>query len=90
MVTINRHRAARNGEQLAGVAKGFLGKYRQHGRIIKTASKAATASQSAEHMIVAIFSRPEFIETAFTRVALVNGAGFVLTYSRRVYGQAAE
>lgn len=89
MVTINRHRAARNGEQLAEVANRVLGNYRQHGRIIKAASKPATASQPAEHMIVVNFVRPDFIEMAFTRLALVNGAGFVLTYSRRVYGQAA-
>ena len=89
MVTINRHRAARNGEQLAGVANRILGNYRQHGRIIKAASKPATASQPAEHMIVVSFVRPDFVEMAFTRLALANGAGFALTYSRRIHGQAA-
>lgn len=89
MLTINLHRAATGGEQLAEVANRIVGNYRQHGRIVKTASKPATPGAPAEHLIVAIFGRPAVLEAAFTRIHLVNGTGFATTYSRRVYGENA-
>jgi hypothetical protein len=87
MVTINLHRAATNGEKLAEIANRIVGNYRQNGRILKTASKPATATDPAEHFIVAMFGRPSFLEAAFTRIHLVNGIGFATTYGRRVYGE---
>lgn len=87
MVTINLHRAATDGDKLADIANRIVANYRQAGRVLKTASKPATANEPAEHLIVVIFGRPNFLEAAFTRIHLVNGVGFATTYGRRIYGE---
>lgn len=87
MLTINLHRAATDGEKLADIANRIAGNTRQHGRILKTASRPAIASQPAEHLIAAVFGRPSFLEAAFTRVHQVKNTGFATTYSHRIYGE---
>jgi hypothetical protein len=89
MVTLNRHRAATNGDGLAQVANGVLGNYRQHGKILRTTSKPASVNQPAEHFIAVAFGRPTFLEVAFTRIFLLKGTGFTLTYSYRIYDAKA-
>ncbi len=88
MITINLHRAAKDGDALANVANGVLENYkRAGGRVIRTDSKPRTDSAPAEHLVVVIFPRPTMIEIAFARFVLVDGTGCVLVYSHRDYGE---
>ncbi len=89
MFTINRHPAVKNGDQLADVANRVAENYKRNGRIIRTASRQAGPIFDVEHLAVVMFTRPEFIEVAFTRFLLVNGTGFALTYSKRIHDRAA-
>ncbi len=89
MVTINRHAAVKNGDQLADVANRVAENYKRNGRIIRTASRQAGPNFDVEHLAVVIFVRPEFSETAFTRFMLADGAGFAVTYSKRIHDRAA-
>lgn len=89
MITINVHESVRNGEQLADLANRVLANYQNHGKIVRTDSKPRTSQHEAEHFIVALLGNPAFLETAFARVALVDGIGVVAVYSHRVYGKEA-
>ena len=89
MITINVHGAVGNGDQLAGVANKVLSNYQTHGKIVRTDSKPRTAERPAEHLIVAVLGNPAFLEAAFARCVLVDGAGVVVVYSHRVYGKQA-
>lgn len=89
MVTINVFEAVRTGEQLAGVANKVLGNYQARGKVLRTDSKPRTADRPAEHLIVAVLGDPAFLEAAFARLLLVEGSGYVVVRSHRVYGKAA-
>ena len=89
MVTVNAFDAVRTGEQLAEVANKVLGNYQARGNILRTDSKPRTADRPAEHLIVAALGDPAFLEAAFARLLLVDGAGYVVVRSHRVYGKAA-
>lgn len=89
MVTVNVHETVTNGEQLAEAANRVLGGYKSHGKILRTDSKPRTADRPAEHLIVAVLGGPTYLETAFARLLLVDGVGFVAVYSHRVYGKPA-
>lgn len=89
MVTVNVFEAVRTGEQLAEVANKVLGNYQARGKILRTDSKPRTADRPAEHLIVAALGDPAFLEAAFARLLLVDGAGYVVVRSHRVYGKAA-
>ena len=88
MVTINIYPKAKDGKALAATANSVLTNYKANkGSILKTASVPKTATRPAEHLIVVVFGRPEFIEVAFARFKMQGGAGRALIYSHRVYGQ---
>ena len=88
MITINLHRAAKDGDALANVANGVLENYKSAGgRVIRTDSKPRTDTSPAEHLVVVIFPQPTMIEIAFARFMLVDGMGCVVVYSRREYGE---
>ncbi len=89
MFTINRHATVKTGDQLADIANRTAENYKRHGRIIRTASRQAGPNFDVEYLAVAMFVTPEFIEVAFTRFLLANGAGFALTYSKRIHDRAA-
>jgi hypothetical protein len=89
MVTVNTHDAVRNGEQLAALANSIRGDYQAHGKILRTDSKPRTPQRPAEHLIVAVFGRPEFIEAVFARIVLVDGTGVAAVYSHRIHGKEA-
>jgi hypothetical protein len=89
MVTINVHPAVANGDQLADLANRVLGTYQSHGKIVRTDSKPRTPQRPAEHLVVAVLGNPSFLEAAFARFVLVDGAGLVTVYSHRVYGKDA-
>ena len=88
MVTINVYRQAKDGEALAAVANAVLENYKaKKGLVVKTDSVPRTANKPAEHLIVVVFGRPEFIEAAFSRFRLNDGVGTAVTYSHRIYGR---
>jgi hypothetical protein len=89
MITINVHEGVRNGDELADLANRVLANYQSHGKIVRTDSKPRTPQHPAEHFIAALLGNPAFLETAFSRVTLVDGVGVVTVYSHRVYGKDA-
>jgi hypothetical protein len=89
MLTVNVFESVRTGEQLAEVANKVLGNYQARGKVLRTDSKPRTADRPAEHLIVAALGDPAFLEAAFARLLLADGAGYVVVRSHRVYGKAA-
>lgn len=90
MLTINFYPEANDGEGLALIANQVLETYKtQNGKVLKTNSVPRTVKQPAEHLIVAVFGRPEFLEAVEARFKMVNGRGVSIIYSHRVYGKDA-
>jgi hypothetical protein len=89
MVTVNVFETVATGEQLAELANRVLGNYQASGKILRTDSKPRTADRPAEHLLVAALGNPAFLEAAFARLLLKDGAGYVVVRSHRVYGKAA-
>jgi hypothetical protein len=89
MITINVHEAVVNGDQLADLANRVLGNYQSVGKILRTDSKPRTLKREAEHLAVALLGGPTFLEAAFARLVLVDGVGYVIVYSHRIYGKDA-
>src|SRR5476651_1415209 len=88
MMTINAYPSVHDGERLAETANAVLENYKKHeARVLKTLSVPRTADRSAEHLIAVGFTRPPFIEVAFARFKLVDGAGYSFVYSHRIYGE---
>lgn len=89
MITLNLHTKVRQGEQLAGLANQVLANYQRHGKLLQTRSTPRTATQPAEHLMVAVLGTPQLLEASFARCRLHDGAGLVAVVSHRVYGPAA-
>ena len=90
MVTLHTYPKAKDGEALAEMANSTLSNYKAaKGIIIKTSSVAKTATRPAEHLIVVVFGRPDFLEAAFARFRMHNGVGTSVIYSHRIYGKKA-
>lgn len=90
LVTIHFYRNAKDGEALAATANAVLENYKANkGLVAKTDSVPKTKDKAAEHLIVVIFGRPEFIEVAFARFRMHDGVGTAVIYSHRVYGKKA-
>lgn len=88
MITANVYPAVKNGEALAKTANGILETYKANkAMVVRTNSIPRTASKEAEHLIVVLFPRPDFIEASFCRVLMNNDAGASLVYSHRIYGK---
>jgi len=89
MVTLLVYRNVRDGEGLAATASTVLETYKANKAVVvKTDSVPRTQSKPAEHLIVVIFGRPEFIEVAFSRFRIYNGLGSAVVFSHRIYGKA--
>ena len=89
MVTINTYPAADEGEKWAQTANADLENYKRSGKVLRTNSVRATDERPAEHFIAVLFTRPDFVEAAFARFALVDGEGHSFVYSHRFYGSKA-
>jgi hypothetical protein len=89
MITINVHEAVVNGDQLAALANRVVGNYQRVGKILRTDSKPRMPRREAEHLAVALLQTPTFLEAAFARFLLVDGVGYVIVYSHRIYGKEA-
>jgi hypothetical protein len=88
MVTINFYPEARDGEALAATANAVLENYKSHkAMVLKTDSVPRTPERPAEHYIAVMFGQSNFIEAAFARFQLVDGAGCSIVYSHRIYGE---
>jgi hypothetical protein len=87
MVTIHVYQKAKDGESLAAIANAVLENYKTNkAMVVKTYSVPRANDKPAEHLIVAIFGRPEFIEVAFSRFRMHEGVGGAVIYSHRIYG----
>jgi hypothetical protein len=90
MLTANVYTDAHDGDGLAKMANATLGNYKSHNAVIvKTDSVPRTASKPAEHLVVAVFGQPTYLEVAFNRFMIVDGVGCSFTYSHRIYGVKA-
>jgi hypothetical protein len=88
MITMNVYSDALDGEDLAAKANAVLENYKSHqAKVLKTNSVPRTVERPAEHLIAAVFTRPDFIEVAFARFKLVDGKGCSFVYSHRIYGE---
>jgi hypothetical protein len=89
MVTLLVYRNVKEGEGLASTASNVLETYKANRAVVvKTNSVPRTKDKPAEHLIVVIFGRPEFIEVAFSRFRMYNGLGSAVVFSHRIYGKA--
>ena len=87
MVTVNHYRQVNSADGLAGSANAVLETYKSNRAVVvKTDSVARTTQKPAEHLIVVLFPRPDFIEAVFARFKLTNGVGTAVIYSHREYG----
>ncbi len=88
MITVNAYPDAHDGDALAAKANAVLENYKSHqGMVLRTNSVPRTPDRPAEHFIAVVFGRPNFIEVAFARFKLVDGAGCSIVYSHRIYGE---
>jgi hypothetical protein len=89
MVTVIVREEARDGEQLAQWASAIATRYASSGQVLRTDSSPRTKDREAEHFVAAAFGNPQWLEAAFANVALREGRGVAVVYSRRIYGNAA-
>jgi hypothetical protein len=90
IVTLRMYRNAKDGEALAAAANAVLENYKANkALVVKTDSVPRTKDKPAEHLIVVIFGRPDFIEVAFARFRMHQGVGSAVIYSHRIYGKKA-
>jgi len=88
MITVNGYPDVHDGEALAAKANAVLENYKGHqAMVLKTSSVPRTGDRPAEHLIAVVFARPTFIEVAFARFKLGDGAGSSFVYSHRIYGE---
>jgi len=87
MMTINRYRQVKDGDGLAASANAVLENYKNNrAMVLRTDSVPRTKDKPAEHLIVVLFPRPDFIEAVFARFKLTDGGGVAVIYSHREYG----
>jgi hypothetical protein len=88
MITVNAYPHVHDGDSLAAAANAVLENYKSsQAKVLKTDSVPRSPDRPAEHLIAAVFGRPEFIEAAFARFKLVDGKGYSFVYSHRIYGK---
>lgn len=91
MITLTVKRDIRTADQLAGYANGLLATFEGAGKILATDSKAMTADEPAEHLLVALLPGDAFIEIVFARMTLTEQSGLIRLYAKRIHGpNAAE
>jgi hypothetical protein len=87
MVTIHDYAQVKDGEALAAAANAVLENYKAaQALVVRTDSVPKTTDKEAEHLIVVVFGRPEFIEATFARFRMHAGTGTAVIYSHRIYG----
>jgi hypothetical protein len=87
LVSVVVYRNATNAKGLAAVAKSVLGtNERNKGVVLATRSTPATPEKPAEHYISVVLSDPNVMESVFQRFVLIQGIGYAVVYSHRIYG----
>lgn len=90
MLSINVYADAHDGEALSQIANKVLSVYKSHkGMVLRTDSVPRTQDSSAEHLIVVMFGRPEFIEAVQSRFLLRDNVSMAVIHSHRIYGRMA-
>src|SRR6185295_5464394 len=88
MMTIDVYRKVKDEDELAAAANGVLENYKRGGAlIVRTDSVPRSEDTPAEHLVVAVFAQPTFMEAAFCRSKLADGMGCSCVYSHRIYGK---
>ena len=90
MLTINVQTKVTSAEQLAMVADNTLSLYEKQGYVLNAESQPQASNSSLDHFVAGVFVQPSFVEAAFTRFTLREGAGVVIDYSQRFYGESAQ
>jgi hypothetical protein len=90
MITLNVYTNVTDGEALAKAANAVLDNYQGVGKILRVNSVPRTATSEAQHFIGAALGQPQFIEAVLTRILMVDGTGYAITYSHRIYGSAVS
>jgi hypothetical protein len=87
LVTINDYPTVKDGDSLAKTANAVLETYKQNKAfVVKTSSVPRTKVKPAEHLVVVLFQRDNFLEASFARFVLVKSKGKSIVYSHRIYG----
>ena len=88
MVSMIVYRNATDASGLLNVAKTVLGTYKQnHGVVIGTRSTLSTPTKPAEYYMCVVLGNSNLMESVFQRFVLIQGLGYALFYSHRIYGQ---
>lgn len=87
MMTINYYHRVTDGDGLAAAANAVLTNYQNNkAMVLRTDSVPRTEGKPAEHLIVVLFPRPDFIEAVFARFKMAGNTGVAVIYSHREYG----
>jgi hypothetical protein len=82
------YRNAKDANGLLTVAKAVLGTNKQNnGSVLATRSTPSTSTKPAEYYICVVLSDPNVMEAVFQRFVLIQGVGYAVVYSHRIYGQ---
>ena len=88
MITVNAYPSVQDGEGLAATANAVLENYQKHlAKVLTTNSIPRSPDRPAEHLITVVFGRPTFTEVAFARFRMLDGNGYSIVYSHRMYGE---
>jgi hypothetical protein len=91
MLSINVYPDADDGDALALIANAVMSAYQAHqGIILRTDSIPRTRDSPAQHLVAAMFGRPEFLEAVQARFLIFDEVGMSVIHSHRTYGQAKE
>jgi hypothetical protein len=88
MVSIAVYRNATDANGLLNVATTVLDTNKQnHGVVLSTNSTTATPTKPIEYYISVALGTPNLLESVFQRFVLIEGVGYGMIYSHRIYGQ---
>ena len=88
MVSITVYRNATDANGLLNVATTVLGTNKQnHGVVLSTNSTTETPTKPVEYYIGVVLGTSNLLEAVFQRFVLIEGVGYGMIYSHRIYGQ---
>jgi hypothetical protein len=88
MVSIVVYRNATDANGLLNVANTVLDTNKQnHGVVLSTNSTTATPTKPVEYYISVALGATNLLESVFQRFVLIEGVGYAMIYSHRIYGQ---
>ena len=87
MMSVVVYRGVKTADDLASAANSLLDATRSKGAVLKTRSVPRTPDRPAEHFIASMMAGSGVVEGVFTRLVLMDGVGYALIFSHRLYGQ---